>query len=657
MKKRYLELLAKEYPTMEACVSEIINLNAIQCLPKGTEYFFSDLHGEYEAFSHLLRSASGVIRHKIEDLFGEIILQEEREQLAELIYYPERVLEELSLQGREDDNWQKVTIYRLIQVCKKCSSKYTRSKVRKKIPKEYAYILDELLHADKEINKEIYYQSIIKSIADLGNGNNFIIVLCNLIQDLCIDRLHIIGDIFDRGPRPDFILNELATFHDVDIQWGNHDISWMGAACGNLSLIANVIRIAIHYNNFDLIEDGYGISLRSLAVFANEVYHDDPCTHFVPLVWDENKYALVSLDLAAKMHKAITVIQFKLEEQLLESHPEYGMEDRALLKKIDFNTGLVSVNGISYTLRDTYFPTIDTNMPSRLTEGEANLMEVLSSAFRHSKSLQKHILYLYSHGSMYKCVNNNLLYHGCIPMTDNGQFQEVTIQGAVYKGKALLDHITELANQAYFSPVNHVGKQDAIDFMWYLWCGSYSPLFGKSKLACFEQYFIEDKQVKQELYNPYYELSNQEAICIKILKEFGLDEKNAHIVNGHVPVRLKEGESPIKAGGKLFVIDGGISKPYQPKTGIAGYTLIYNSMALNLAKHPTYELSDQRALQKWTPSVETIETMKPRITVGNTDIGKELSRQVEDLKELMAAYNEGKVKQKNSFTPPDLYAH
>ncbi len=645
MEKRYLSLLSKDYPNIEACVCEIINLNAIKCLPKGTEYFFSDLHGEYGGFSHLLRSASGVIKTKIEDLFGEIILPDERNQLAELIYYPEKVLIELELSKNMLDNWRKITIYRLVQVCKKCSSKYTRSKVRKKMPAEYAYILDELLHADKDINKEVYYQSIIQSIADLGNADSFIIAICNLIQELCVDRLHIIGDIYDRGPRPDLIMNELSSFHGVDIQWGNHDISWMGAACGNRALIANVIRMAIHYNTIDLIEDGYGISLRSLATFADEVYKNDACQIFTPVVWDENEYAPVSLNLAAKMHKAITIIQFKLEGQLIEKHPEYNMSDRCLLNFINYKEGSISIDGQNYILKDHDFPSIDPLNPLALTEEEEALMKVFERSFEHSKALHKHIHYLYSHGNIYKCYNNNLLYHGCIPMTEDGEFTKVSIDGIDYEGKGLMDRLNELANTAYFSPINAQSKSDSVDFMWYLWCGRYSPLFGKSKLSCFEQYLIEDTSVKIETFNPYFHLCQTEEACHKILKEFGLDVSTAHIVNGHVPVKMKEGESPIKANGKLFIIDGGISKPYQPKTGIAGYTLIYNSRTLNLAEHHTYDAKNDSSMYKRTPTVSIIEIMKPRVTVGNTDVGKELTQQVEDLKELIVAYRKGFLKE------------
>lgn len=645
MEKRYLELLAKEYPNIEAAATEIINLNAIQCLPKGTEYFFSDLHGEYEAFIHLLKSASGVIRTKIDDLFGKTISKKDRIQLAELIYYPERQLREITLEGEALDDWQRITIYRLVQVCKKASSKYTRSKVRKKMPAEYAYILDELLHADESVDKEYYYQSIIQSIIDMGSTDTFITAICTLIQELCIDRLHIIGDIYDRGPRPDIIMNELESFHDVDIQWGNHDISWMGAASGNRALIANVVRMAIHYNNFDLIEDGYGISLRALATFASDVYRKDVCALFVPYVWDENKYAPVSLELAAKMHKAITIIQFKLEGQLIEKHPEYQMNDRALLGKIDYKKGVLCLDGKEYELKDTKFPTVNPKKPFELTKEEEQLIEILEGAFKHSKILHKHIHFLYSHGAMYKCVNNNLLYHGCIPMTKDGKLEEVEFYGETYKGKDLLDYLNDKVNEAYFGEEGSKEKEDASDFMWYLWCGSKSPVFGKSKLACFEQYFLMEEEAKKECYNPYYMLSSKEETCNLIFDDFGMDKKSAHIINGHVPVKMKDGESPIKANGKLFVIDGGISKAYQSKTGIAGYTLIYNSRTLNLAEHKPFVSNPKEELHKQTPKVSIIERMNPRVTVANTDIGKELSKQVEDLQELIKAYKEGVIKE------------
>lgn len=640
MEMRSLELLSKEYPNIQAASAEVINLNAIRCLPKGTEYFFSDLHGEYEGFLHLLRSASGVIRTKIEDLFGRSVPKEDRDFLAELIYYPEKMIKKQVLSEKEREEWQRIIIYRLIQVCKKSSTKYTRSKVRKKMPPEYAYILDELLHADRDIDKEYYYQEIIQSIIDMGSGDSFIIAICTLIQDLCIDQLHIIGDIYDRGPRPDIIIKELQRFHTVDIQWGNHDISWMGAACGNRALIANVVRMAVHYNNFDLIEDGYGISLRALATFASDVYGKDDCRCFIPNVWDENKFAPVTLELAAKMHKAITVIQFKLEGQLMKEHPEYGMTDRSCLLNIDYSKGVYRQNGREYVLKDQYFPTVFPENPLELTKGEAELLEILEKAFEHSGELHRQIQYVYSHGAMYKCVNGNLLFHGCIPMTEEGEFEVFTVDGKNYAGKSYMDWLNTVVNQAYYSKEKGSQKQQAVDFMWYLWCGSKSPLFGKNKMTTFEQYYLEEPELTRERLNPYYRLSEQEKICDKILEEFGLGGPHSHIINGHVPVKLKDGESPIKGNGKLFIIDGGISKAYQSKTGIAGYTLIYNSRTLNLAEHKPFSEHNQ------TPNVRIIEVMNPRVTVEDTDIGRELTRQAEELQELILAYRTGRLTEK-----------
>ena len=636
MNMKYLKLLAKEYPTISAASSEIINLNAICCLPKGTEYFFSDLHGEHEAFLHLLKSASGMIRSKIDDIFQRSVSEEERTQLAGLIYYPEEKLSELTLTGRALEDWQKITIYRLIHVCKAVSSKYTRSKVRKKMPNEFAYVIDELLHADNDVNKEHYYGEIINSIVMTGMAVKFITAMCYLIQSLSIDNLHIIGDIYDRGPRADIIMEELVHFHDVDIQWGNHDISWMGAACGNQAMIANVLRMAISYNNFDLLEDGYAINLRALSVFAAEVYKEDPCEVFKPHILDENKYDPVDVNLAAKMHKAIAVIQFKLEGQLIKKHPEYQMEDRVLLEKIDFEEGTVRLGNKTYPLKDTLFPTIDPKNPLTLTKGETELMNTIAASFTHSDALHKHIRFLYSHGGMYRCVNSNLLYHGCIPMTAEGEFEKLSFGGREYAGKELLDYIEAQAQNAYFLPEGSREKENARDLMWYLWCGQKSPVFGKSKLAAFEHYFIEDTATHKEIMNPYYKLSEKEEICDQILKEFGLGGES-HIINGHVPVKLKLGESPVKAGGKLFVIDGGISKAYQSKTGIAGYTLIYNSHTLSLAEHRAHEK---------TPVVKVVEVMKRRVTVMDTDSGKELQERIADLMELVRAYREHIIKER-----------
>ena len=638
----YLQLLAREYPSVKEATSEIVNLMAICSLPKGTEYFFSDLHGEYEAFIHLLRSSSGIIREKIKETFGHLIPEEEQLQLANLIYYPERHLPRMMKVGRYTEDWQKITIYRLVKICREVSSKYTRSKVRKKMPKEFAYIIDELLHVDySDENKKLYYNEIIHSIIDTSIADKFIVALCRLIQNLTIDNLHIIGDIFDRGPRADIIMKELMNFHDVDIQWGNHDISWMGAAAGNLACICNVLRIAISYNSFDVLEDGYGINLRPLSMFAASAYRDDPCTRFKPHILDQNIYDVVDPGLVAKMHKAITVIQFKVEGQIIKRHPEYGLNHRCLLEHVDFDKGTVEVDGKTYPMLDMKFPTIDPKDPLKLTEQEAELLQTRKMSFRHSGLLHKHIKFLYSHGSMYKCCNNNLLYHGCIPMKEDGTFEELKLKGIIYSGKRLLDYIEDAVKMAYFLPEDDPTKDWYRDFMWYLWCGPKSPVYGKDNMATFENYFVADKAAAKENMNPYYKLCEKEEFCNKILKEFGLPIEGSHIINGHVPVKLKDGESPIKGNGKLFVIDGGLSKSYQPKTGIAGYTLIFNSHHLALAEHKPFDRNHEN-----TPKVMIVEKMKKRVMVADTDTGKELAAKIADLKELVAVYRGGIIKEK-----------
>ncbi len=638
----YLKLLAKEYPTVRLACSEIINLRAIMGLPKGTEYFFSDLHGEYEAFLHLLKSSSGIIREKIRQTFGYIIPEEEQMDLANLIYYPDRAMNKMTLAGKNTEDWQKVTIYRLVRICKEVSSKYTRSKVRKKMPLEFTYAIDELLHVDdNDENKKVYYSEIIQTILDVEIADKFIIALCELIQNLTIDNLHIIGDIFDRGPRADIIMNALMRFHDVDIQWGNHDISWMGAATGNLASICVVLRIAISYNSFDVLEDGYGINLRPLSMFAANVYRDDPCLRFQPKILDENIYDAVDPGLAAKMHKALAVMQFKMEGQIIKRHPDYQMEERMLLNHVNFEKGTVSISGKEYPMLDMNFPTVDPKDPLRLTAEEEELLNTLALSFKHSELLHRHIKFLYSHGALYKCCNSNLLYHGCIPMKKDGSFEEMVIDGVSYSGKALMDFIDQRIQKAYFLPETDPEKAKCRDFIWYLWCGAKSPVFGKDRMTTFEHYFVEDKATHKENMNPYYRLSQEEEYCDKILKEFGLPTKGSHIINGHVPVKIKDGETPVKAGGKLYVIDGGLSKAYQSKTGIAGYTLIYNSHHLALAEHKSFDPTKEN-----TPKVSIVEKMKRRVMVADTDMGVILAAQIEDLKELVHAYREGILKER-----------
>lgn len=638
----YLKLLSREYPNIRAAASDIINLQAICGLPKGTEYFFSDLHGEHEAFIYLLRSSSGIIREKIRETFGHIISEEDEVRLANLIYYPEKMINQIKQANEYTEDWQKTAVYRLVQICREVSSKYTRSKVRKKMPKEFSGVIDELLYVDNtDDNKTEYYSELINTLIDIRVADSFIVVICSLIRSLTIDNLHILGDIFDRGLRPDIILEELMHFHDVDIQWGNHDISWMGAATGNRACICNVLRMALGYNGFDVLEDGYGINLRPLSMFAERVYRDDPCTCFLPQILDKNIYDAVDPKLAAKMHKAIAVLQYKEEGQIIKRHPEYGMEERILLSAIRYDRGTVTIDGKEYPMRDMNFPTVDPADPLRLTDEEEELLHTLELSFRHNARLHEHVRFLYSNGSMYKCCNSNLLYHGCIPMTENREFDGLMVGGKMYRGKELMDFIDTQVKNAYFLPEDAPEKEACRDFMWYLWNGAKSPVFGKDKNRSFEHYFIEDPEVMRETMNPYYQLSEEEETCDMILKEFGLPTKGSHIINGHMPVKIKSGETPIRAGGKLFIIDGGLSKAYQERTGIAGYTLIFNSHHLALAEHKPFDPERER-----TPKVYIVEKMQKRITVADTDEGKELAGRIEDLKELLKAYRSGLLKER-----------
>lgn len=640
MDLKYLTLLAKEYPTVESVASEMINLSAIRSLPKGTEYFFSDLHGEYESFLHMLKSASGMIKRKIDLTFAKTVSSEKREALAQLIYYPEKEIKRLTDEGIVTDEWQSLTIYRLILVCEAVSAKYTRSRIRKKVPKDLVYILDELLNVTDDVNKDFYYDEIINAILDTGIGERFIVSLCNLIQSIAVDRLHIIGDIFDRGPRADIIMDELMKRESVDIQWGNHDISWMGAACGNQALIANVIRIAMRYNNFDVLEDGYGLNLRSLAVFANETYQDD-CSLYYPSTLDDNIYDPVDTKLVAKMHKAISVIQLKLEGKLINAHPEWEMAERNIFEKVDFDKCTVEIDGKVYTLKDKYFPTVDKNTPLELSMGEQELMTVLTNSFLHSEKLHKHMKFLFSKGSMYKVYNGNLLFHGCIPMDTYGNLQSIKIGETEFIGKELLDKIDSIVNKAYLQKGESNEKDYARDFLWYLWCGSKSPLYGKDKMAFFERYYIDDNALHTENYNAYYQFSEQEGVCRKLLKMFGINDNSGHIINGHVPVKIKNGESPVKANGKLFVIDGGISKAYQKTTGIAGYTLIYDSHSLNLAEHKPFIAGES----EHTPEIRVVERLGQRANVSDTDKGEQILEKISDLRELLNAYHSGLIKE------------
>ncbi len=644
---KYLELLSKEYPNLEAASSEIINLNAILALPKGTEYFLSDLHGEHEAFIHMLKSASGTIRMKIDEYYGGILSEQDRDDLAALIYNAEAELKRRHKNEKDFDKWCTTVIYRLITICRSVSTKYTRSKVRKLLPKHLAYAMDELLHADDESNKNHYYESIIKSIVQCGIADRFITAMADAISELAVDQLHIIGDVFDRGAHPDDIMDFLMGYKNVDFQWGNHDIVWMGAATGNWACITNLLRMNISYNNFDMLEVGYGINLRPLATFAAKVYGDDPCEKFMPHIIEENKYDPIEPTLVAKMHKAIAIMQFKIEGQRIMAHPEYHMEHRLLLDKIDLEAGTVTVEGKVWPLRDTNFPTVDPADPYKLTEEEEMVLDSIEASIINSEKLQKHIDFLFSHGALYKAVNGNLLYHGCIPMTEEGEFTKLKLGEKEYSGKSLMDYLDDQVRAAYYFPNEAEERGLSGDLMWYLWLGIDSPLFGKEKMTTFERLFIADKASHKEPTRPYYKLIKDRAPAEKILKEFGLDPSRGKILNGHVPVKIKDGESPVKGGGLLYVIDGGISKAYQKQTGIAGYTFIFNSRFMALAEHKPYSPLKPDGTQEFTsPTIQIVNTLPERMLILDTDKGKELVRQVEDMEALCAAYRRGEIKQK-----------
>lgn len=642
----YLQLLARQYPSIQAASTEIINLNAILSLPKGTEHFLSDIHGEYEAFVHVLRNGSGSIRRKIDDIFADTMMATEMQTLAILIYYPERKLISMLPTIDNHDEWFRMTLFRLVRVCKTVSTKYTRSKVRKALPDDFAYIMEELLHEDVTAqNKHHYYKSIIDTIVSTGRAKDFIIALAKLIQRLIIDHLHIIGDIYDRGPGAHIIMDALMAHHSVDIQWGNHDIIWMGAAAGSDACMCNVIRISLRYSNMATLQDGYAISLLPLATFALKAYGDDPCKLFQPKSSDEREFSEYELRLMAKMHKAISIIQFKVEGQIIMRRSHYGMKSRLLLDKIDFEKGTISIAGQDYPLSDTNFPTVNPKDPYALTEEEQVVLDLLKTSFLNSEKLQQHVRFLYSKGGMYLTYNGNLLYHGCIPMKEDGTFQVFALDGENYTTKAFMDRMERLARQAYFTKDDPDVKQYSLDAVWYLWTGEQSPLFGKDKMATFERYFVDDKATHTETNNPYYNFRDDEDVARKILAEFGLNPDTAHIINGHVPVKVRKGENPVKANGKLIVIDGGLSKAYQKQTGIAGYTLVYNSYGLMLASHYPFE-STQKAIEEEVDIHSRgviLERNYNRIRVRDTDNGRKMQREIDELNRLLWAYRQGYI--------------
>lgn len=646
LEERYLKRLSELYPTIAKASTEIINLQAILNLPKGTEHFLTDIHGEYQAFSHVLKNGSGSVRRKIEDVFGNTVSSRDKQALATLIYYPGEKMERIRESEENLEDWYKITLYRLIEVCKCAASKYTRSKVRKALPAEFSYVIEELITEKAEVtDKESYYNSIVSTIIDLGRAEECIAAFAQVIQRLTVDHLHILGDIYDRGPGPHIIMDKLMDYHSVDIQWGNHDVLWMGAAAGQRACIANVIRICARYGNLDILEDGYGINLLPLAAFAMDTYREDPCSCFALKSAPAHGEGERAMDM--RMHKAISVIQFKVEGQASRRNPDFHLEGRNLLHKINFQEGTVEVDGKTYEMLDTNFPTVDPEDPYALSEAEEEIMERLGQAFTNCAKLQEHMRFLLNKGSLYKVYNKNLLYHGCVPLTEEGQLKEAEVCGKKCKGAGLYQLLEEYVRKGFYAE-EALEREKGRDLMWYIWQGQDSPLFGKDKMATFERYFLKEKETHVEKKNPYYRYLEDPRVVTGILKEFGLEGEESHIINGHVPVRLKDGESPVKCGGKVLVIDGGFSKAYQKETGIAGYTLIYNSYGLILAAHEPFE-STESAIEKETDihsdSIVVKKTLQ-RKKVGDTDIGTELKEQIRDLEELLSAYRSGRLTEK-----------
>lgn len=644
---KYLEILSEKFPTVQSVCTEIINLEAILNLPKGTEHFLSDLHGEYESFLHILKNASGVIKTKIDDIFKNDMTQSERRRFATLIYYPKEKLELIKKETANLGEFYRITLFRLIKICKVVGSKYSRSKVRKAIPKDYQYIINELLHSSQDtFDKESYYDKIIDSIISLGRADAFIITISYLIQQLAVDHMHIIGDIYDRGPGPDIIIDELMKYHSIDIEWGNHDIIWMGAAAGSEACIFNVIRICARYNNLDILEEGYGINIRTITEFAMEEYGDKNSVIFKPKNVDEKNSQFDQI-IMEKTQQAAAIIQFKLEGAIIKKHPEYEMDDRLLLDKINYKKGKIYINGKTYDLVEDYFPTINPDAPYELSMKEKDVVKKLVKSFKNSEKLQRHIQFLYSKGNIYKVFNDNLLIHGCVPMDSAGEFVKVNINGKELKGKEYLDYVEKIARQGYFEPEGSEKRENGKDFLWYLWCGKNSPIFCKDKMKTFERYYLNDKETWEEIKNPFYNFENDENISIKVLEEFGIDSTKGHIICGHIPVKFKAGESPIKANGKLFIIDGGLSKAYQRTTGIAGYTLRYSSYGLTLVAHEPFTsrenaIINETDLHSERQIVEKVE----RKLIKDTDKGKELKDQIADLEKLLEAYKNGSISEK-----------
>ena len=655
---RYLQLLSEKFPDSKAVITELINLKAILSLPKGTEHFVSDLHGESSAFIHMIKNASGVVRHKLDDLYADTLSETEKRALCALIYYPDERIEWVKkslvqpVSGLDEgmgaftiEEWYRRRLHQVVMVARAVTIKYSRSKVRKLLPKDYAYIIDELLHESNiESDRAAYYNAIIDAIINAGCAEKLIIAISYLIHSFTIDTLHVVGDIYDRGSGAAQIMDVLSTVRDYNIQWGNHDIEWMGAMAGNPALIATVLRVSIRYANIETLEEGYGINLLPLASFAMQTYHNDPCKVFQTKDFEHNPRLTRSAALMAKMHKAISIIQFKLEGQTILRHPEWQMDDRLLLDKIDLERGTIRIGDTEYPLLDRNLPTLSKDNPYTLSTEEQELMTQLERSFRKSEKMQKHLHLLYQHGSMFLVRNGFLLYHAAIPLNDDGSFAEVDVCGRKVSGRRLMERTDEVVRTAYYGEGQE--KQDALDYMLYLWEGPYSPLYNKDKMTTLERYFVEDESLWKEKKGAYYTLANERTTCEKILREFGMNPETGRIINGHIPVRTIEGESPIRAEGKRFVIDGGFSKPYQKKTGIAGYTLIYNSHGIQLVEHESFESREQAVLSGSDIHSRTLlqDFTTHRLHICDTDRGRELQTQVDNLEHLLFAYQIGLIK-------------
>lgn len=653
---KYLKLLSEKYPTIASASTEIINLQSIINLPKGTEHILSDIHGESEQFFHVLKNGSGAVRDKIEDEFGTSISAKDKKQLATIIYYPEEKLSLLEKEETDLDDFYKLILGRLIRVARLVQMKYTRSKVRKSMPEDFRYIMEELIYVNNNAeNKREYYKAIINTIVKLGRAKAFAIAISNLIQNLVIDHLHIVGDIFDRGPGAPFIMDKLVDYHSVDVQWGNHDVLWMGAGSGNQCCIATVIRICARYGNIDTLEDDYGINMMPLANFAQSVYGDDPCELFKikTVERENNQIGKIEEQVEMKMQKAISVIQFKLEGQMIMRHPEFHMEDRLLLDKVDYEKGTINLGGTEYKLLDTFFPTIDPANPYELTPDEAEVIERLTHGFMRCEKLQRHINFLFNKGSLYLAMNNNLYYHGCIPLHEDGTIRTVTLGGKKLSGKSLYDYLEANMRKGFYMEDDCADKRYGVDLFWYTWTSPDSPVFGKDKMATYERYFLAEEETHKETKDPYYRLIEDsemsEQVCDRIMSEFGMDPKISHIVNGHMPVKIKKGENPIKANGKLLIIDGGFSKAYQKTTGIAGYTLVYNSYGLKLVQHTPFTSLEQAIIEETDIHSDSrvVEKVTDRIMVADTDAGKKMKEYINDLESLLEAYRTGILRAKD----------